>query len=307
MAFSPTLKAVPRRRRHHLIPKFYLRRWADERNQIAVFPVDGSSPYLANVDNAGVEVDFYSVETEEGVWVDDVEALVMGPVETAAGVAMRRVDEGLWPADLDARTGLANFLALQLVRGWRFREMTQSVADALVRGVNEHLARNPQAMSRALDYAGEPALSPDELEVQMRRMRDSANFEVVEHPNASIRAMLQIASEFVEAFGNMSWRLGDAVAGSFLTSDHPIGLWHPESHEYPVGLLNAREITLPLDPTKCMLLQWNREPELRWRASEEEVRVLNALTAASASKQIYAHPSALDQGLSALIGPTPST
>jgi hypothetical protein len=306
IAGVPIRCLMPRSRRHHLVPQFYLRRWADERGRIAVFPVDGSRPYVTSVANAAVETDFYTIEGDDGQMLDDIEVAVMGAVEPEAADAMRRIDESLWPVDLEARTGLANFLALQLVRGWHFRDMTGSITEAMVRSVNRHLVQHPEAIQEALRHGGHSELSPEELARQVAWMADDSNFRVQQHPNASIRAMLETAAEMVEHFGLMSWWLATATTGSFITSDRPIALWHRMSHQLPVGLLNAQEVTLPLDPKKCLLMKWDFHSEIKWEATEEEVQTFNMLTAAMATKQIYAHPSALETGLEPFLGHPPT-
>ena len=57
-------------RRHHLLPQFYMRSFADEEDQLSVVPRSGGTgptkPYTASPENILVERDFYAVTDDDG-------------------------------------------------------------------------------------------------------------------------------------------------------------------------------------------------------------------------------------------------
>jgi hypothetical protein len=54
-------------RRHHLVPESYLRRFADERDQVRVVSrTDPGHTFVTGITNTAVERDFYTVETDDG-------------------------------------------------------------------------------------------------------------------------------------------------------------------------------------------------------------------------------------------------
>ena len=79
-------------RRHHLLPRFYLRSFADERERLTVVPRAGASgpqtTYTATVENILVERDYYAIRDEDGERSQVVEK-ALGRLEGAAAMALR--------------------------------------------------------------------------------------------------------------------------------------------------------------------------------------------------------------------------
>ncbi|MET8197417.1 DUF4238 domain-containing protein [Micromonospora sp. NPDC005222] len=91
------------RRRHHIVPRFYLQRFADQRGLLRRIVLPGDVRHSVSVTDATVAKDFYLVEEEDGSRSDRVEEL-LGDVETEAAEAFRTVvDRHVWPIPDDAR------------------------------------------------------------------------------------------------------------------------------------------------------------------------------------------------------------
>ena len=52
-------------RKHHLVPEFYLRRWANEDDRIRVTEVEDHHSYVTNVNKAARETDFYNLRDKK--------------------------------------------------------------------------------------------------------------------------------------------------------------------------------------------------------------------------------------------------
>ncbi len=63
-----------RARRHHTVPAFYLRRFAGANGQIERVAKPSGERAIMSVRNATVEVDFYTVETDEGTGAGSVDS-----------------------------------------------------------------------------------------------------------------------------------------------------------------------------------------------------------------------------------------
>lgn len=83
---------MTRAKRHHTVPKFYLRRFADEGGTIERIGKTTSDRQLIPVKRATVEVDFYTVETDDGP--SDIIEQHLSKIESLAASALRRLDRG---------------------------------------------------------------------------------------------------------------------------------------------------------------------------------------------------------------------
>jgi len=128
--------------RHHLIPQFFLKRFANEQNQLLM--VDGKSgkASMTHVKNAAVETGFYTIETDAGP-SDEVEEF-LSKVESATAEALRTLDGGTWPLLDRERGALASFIALQVVRGRDFRSAVNDFELRVMKLLMKLEATNPR-------------------------------------------------------------------------------------------------------------------------------------------------------------------
>lgn len=75
---------------HHMVPQFYLRRFADAGRKLAVVHRGDGSIQQRSVRQAAAETDFYAFETLEGDRSYEVEN-ALSQVESAAAPAIARV------------------------------------------------------------------------------------------------------------------------------------------------------------------------------------------------------------------------
>jgi len=84
-------------RRHHTVPQFHLRRFADEQGQLTRVELPGFKRVRVSVRNATVEKDFYARELADGSWTASAEER-LAEIETRAADAVRDlVDARSWP------------------------------------------------------------------------------------------------------------------------------------------------------------------------------------------------------------------
>ncbi len=108
------------RRRHHVVPEFYLRRFANEEGLILVGDELKKEGFTVNPRNAAVMTDFYIAQARKRA--SDALEEWMGAIEAMAAHAFTRIaDHGQEISHLD-REALANFIALQITRGPTYRE-----------------------------------------------------------------------------------------------------------------------------------------------------------------------------------------
>jgi hypothetical protein len=102
---------MKRARRHHIVPQFILRRFADEDGNVVVYDVEADKEWSGSVRKIAVENDFYTVETPEGP--SDLAEEALAKIEGLAAAAIDRVLGGSFPPDNDDRQAISAFLALQ--------------------------------------------------------------------------------------------------------------------------------------------------------------------------------------------------
>ena len=132
-------------RRHHFLPRFYLRRFADADERLMIVPLD--NPAKADprhIDNVAVQRDFYThidEEVGETVAVEKILAVIEG---NAADV-LHALDDGVrpFPASMEHQGHLATFIAFQLARDPFTRRRMEAMADQMFK-MDASLVRTPE-------------------------------------------------------------------------------------------------------------------------------------------------------------------
>lgn len=189
-------------RRHHLVPRFYLERWAGDGRVRVVDLVRGRNAYELSPAQAALETDFYRLdepndETSPVYW----EAW-LSEVEGKAAASMASIDAG-GPGAMDdeAHQWLCLFLAVQMTRG-RFARLRRR-------------AMFVEQMARLLETDG-PRRIAHELSAAGRSFSSSGLEELVanvEHFRADPSQLQLPRKEDLES----SARTATHIAGSLMT------------------------------------------------------------------------------------------
>ena len=133
-------------KRHHTVPRFFLRRFAAENGLVRVVERDDFSKWFeTGVEGALAQTHFYSIDTEEGPNTGVEEELLANTVEGPAARALRRiVNEGVFPPRAGMREALGTFFAFQFVRGEGMRAALLEGYEALAKA-GATRARRPGA------------------------------------------------------------------------------------------------------------------------------------------------------------------
>jgi hypothetical protein len=277
-------------RRHHLVPAFYLRRFADEAGRIRRIDMSGGNRVMS-VSNAAVETDFYTIQTGDGP-SDEIEKR-LSEIETRAADALRAVDAGQLVATSETMTGLAEFAAIQATRGRDFRDTMNDFTNQIAQMMFAMIGGDPKFLERAVtDILGrEP--TDEELQRYREDLARRDEFKVAMSDNAAVQAMLEGAASVVPILSVMPWHLLGVPDDSpvLVTSDRPVALWARErpGQFYAVGFGTADEITLPIDPRSCFVITPPGE------RPSEETTIENVIrrTVGAAHRWVFSHPDVL--------------
>jgi hypothetical protein len=291
--------------RHHLVPQFYLRNFADGNQQLALVERDRPDRVIrSTVRKACAEVGFYRIETEvlareEDRVNHDPEAVEhhLSQFEYAAARAVYKLlHTGLTDFTRDDWYHLINHIALQTVRGHRWREDFNAMATQQMRA---HLGENvtDDKIRSWLRANGRPS-APDEVDAFRVQMLGPAGPRLIAPDAVMVQESIKFA---LGALGerladNMEWSLLLSDTVPVLTSDEPVCWWSPG--EGPVGYATANIVWFPLNPQVVLQLRdrgFDYEalglPSLATVAGRDEiVRVVNSHIAGQAHRWVIHHP-----------------
>jgi hypothetical protein len=254
-------------KRAHIVPRMYLANWAVDR-RIGVRLVHEGLTLVQPIENVGTRRRFYRRRRPDGTDIDDIE-WTLGQIEGMAAPVLATLDDN-WPLGSESKLGLATLLAVQLMRGPRWK-------DEWVEGTHGFLD----------EYSDDP---PDQLERAKEELLGDT---------ARLTHMLSTAPTMATVLVSMHWTLLEFGADLVATSDQPLVLWpglgarRPEVASLKVGLLECGEIRFPLSPRRALLMTWADTPddeETRVHATRDHARNLNAFTVENADRQWFHLP-----------------
>jgi Protein of unknown function (DUF4238) len=251
-------------RRHHLLPQFYMRAFADERGQLRAVPRIGENgpqtAYTASPENILVERDFYAITDDEGERRQIVEE-AFARLEGNASDSLRLLLDGGLVLDAEQRAAWSELMAVQVTRGRQFRDSFKEFSGRLGKQLLAVTAANApdeyfERMNSELEESGEASLPsvPPELR---QSLISGDGFDVVPTQEHLVEMSLAAVGELTNIFFRMSWKLLRFERDCLLTSDHPVSYWREPSYADPffgIGPITAREVRIPLSPRAALVL-----------------------------------------------------
>ncbi|SED11513.1 Protein of unknown function [Streptomyces sp. 3213] len=278
------------KRRHHTVPKFYLRRFADARDQLMRVPIDAGKPHLCSVDDATVRKDFYSYTDEHGQ-LDDSPEDALGAMETQAAEVFRQVlDADWWPLPATARATLAEWVATQFVRGPADRQAHSEMYDQLVK--MQIAIGGKAALRDHLVEIGEGEMTDEELDEAWQQMTDFSSYTIDAPVNEHLESLGHRITVATAILSTRTWALARFQRKTLITSDHPVIL--VRDAETPnfmgVGLANALTVAVPLDRHTSLIMLPPGGRDSRTPPSAAMAKDLNRRVAWNARSAVFHHP-----------------
>lgn len=286
-------------KRHHVVPQFYLKRFADQSENIAV--VDRDDPtkrFKTSVRNAAVEGWFYGIPTEDG-W-DTIIEDTLAKLEGIASHDIPRLAEGM-PSTLDAfRKRLSFFMAVQFVRG---RGPRQAMIDFQKEIFKKKLQLStPEILQAESVREGQP-ITIEEARKRVAMGQDPTHqveFQRIGPNQLPADSLVNAAdvfkqgNELIRFFYMRKWMLADFGAPLLLTSDEPVATGvDTGGPQISAGLANADSIVFPLDPQRALIMMRPdfQAPAHGWvKGTPKEAKAINQLVAFRGMRQIFHHP-----------------
>jgi hypothetical protein len=231
------------------------------------------------VRDAGVRKNFYRRERPlSGETIYDVE-WSLGQAESAALPVVADI-RARWPLTLEDRGKVAQFVALQHLRGPAFARWHEEK-------VREILAEARADPKRALKP--HPGRTTADVIEEIKKAATSDSYRLIK--------MMKLVRSVGIVLGSMHWSLATFARGRLVTSDHPVVVWPntgttrrpPQPNDLSLGVLDTLEVCMPLGPGTLLLMSWlDEKSQTRPLAGEgRHVSTANSFVVANADAQWF--------------------
>ena len=284
--------------RAHIVPRAYLRGFADDDERIALRMVEGGDQVVTSINNAAVRKAFYRRTRPDGTPIDDIE-WAMSRLESHVAPLLRELEDR-WPLAYGDKAILAEFAALQLVRSPRWRAWHDQFVDKTV----DEWRRGEGLPESAVEA------SDDELHRWIERAANQIRGDTQRHVK-----MLALLGKLASILGSMNWTLLRFERPLVATSDHPVHLWpierrasRPELGRLNAGILPTLEVRLPVSAHAALLMTCIPEPDppAHVAGKRQHLRNLNAFTIAEAERQWFHCPRVSPPTIDGILAPLSS-
>jgi len=278
-------------KRHHYVPRFYLRRFADEQQRLRVYRAHSQlPPIITAVKDAAVRTGFYKLDLT-GPGDPTILENELAKIEAASAKVIQRVCSARsWPPTQPDRGVLATHMGLQYMRTPEKRRSHEEMADTIEKVFYENMTAD-WARERLMEIGESP--TEDRIALIMDISEHPDRYRFVLHPNEFLRSMVTVGLEVARLLGERSWWLGTSPGPAFATGDHlPVLFTRPEMRQpfKGVGLQGAEEIHFPLDRHHVLLMFPPGMPEKAFVLERDNVTFTNSLIASSSHRFVFRHP-----------------
>lgn len=254
-------------RRHHLLPQFYMRSFADEGGKVRIIERASGHEFTTGTVNVFVERDYYTVSSADA---EDDHQLIEGlyaKIEGVAAPVFEQLRAGEFPLDGQDRSEFASFMALQVSRGRMFRQWMEQLTDQTSRTMLRMVTDAPPGYweAKRAEWEANPQgpEPPAPLTDKQREMlREGTSFLIKPSREHVIEMSFAPLEEMTFVLMAMTWRLLRFDEPCLFSSEHPLSYWRqssPIDRAYGIGAATADEVRLPISPT-CALVLTPPEP-----------------------------------------------
>ncbi|WP_267891524.1 MULTISPECIES: DUF4238 domain-containing protein [unclassified Streptomyces] len=278
-------------RRHHTVPRFYLKRFANADERIMRVPLGGErAPRPCGVKDVAVHNDFYSYPGDSGQLDDSVEIALSKLEGDAARVLRMVVEEDCWPLPGPERKIMAGWTAAQYLRVPARRQAANEMFDDLTK-ITLAVGGKPELRKRLEVESGGP-VSDEEVERKWAEKTDFSSYTAkapVLHHLASMASGIPTAADVLMQRG---WVLYRFKRKALITSDHPVTLVRdPRTPTWlGVGLATAHAVVIPLDRRVALMMSTPGIPDRVKPPSAALAWDFNQRSAYSARSAVFHHP-----------------
>lgn len=289
-------------RRHHTVPRFYLENFAGD-GQIGTVVLPGDRRFVQSVRKASTTNDFYALGPPTVPGADDFEK-VLAELEGEAARVIRAVLAGLWPLGTADRAVLAEFVAVQFLRGPDQRTHMQNMQAQFTR--MDISLKGKDWMAQEFKKRAGRDFEPEEIDRLWEQATREEGPPLTISSSEHVKQIVDLLPELYWYFAARPWSIVRFQRQRLLACDTPVCLIAAgDAPEWMgVGLLTAWALALPLSRTTALLMtdpgqiaeHTTREHvatgalDMSIPASTQWARILRGHTIGNARQFIYHHP-----------------
>jgi len=286
----------PLRKRHHLIPKFYLERFTAERSQptsravLWQYDRERDNPVIVQPNDATVRTHFYTITDRVGNRTDEFEKLLQKLEDESAPVIRRILSKEGKPQGKDAEV-FAAFVASTFLRTAYFRERLNTCVETFLNDwIKDFASDENEFNAKYLAYESERQGKLDIPASELRQQMLTGKHQISANKSLSFWMFTSHVEKLAGLILQMRWAfLSSTTAQEFLTSDNPVVVLNPNHPVTPwhAGLAQKdAEVTLPLSSRMSFIATWSG-PVGFLLGPSSSVRNINKRTACAALRFVF--------------------
>jgi len=276
--------------RHHYVPQFYLKQFARDQAEAALYVVDLETrrSFTTGTRAIALERHFHTIEVA-GQPSDIVERALADFEGSVAAALSHILNRGFLGGDADAQT-LLFFATLLLLKNPAVRAKMDDAVNTFMKMVGKAQASNAEAFAEHITEMMADGSMPADTDVDaLRGALLEGSHTISMATGGHLQNELENAHDLYPFVVGRNWHFLIAKAGQFITSDRPVVLnWaNPQTAEPPGLALKGSRVLFPLAPTVAI----NGGLELSNQTIELDrggVARINGRIIRQARRQIYA-------------------
>lgn len=274
-----------RARSHHIVPRQYLQKFANDSGQITVVRF-GQQPYLESIRRTARENDFYTVHDHAGQPSDAVE-VNLAKAESCFFDGVDAVGRQ-WPLEQDLRKRLARWIALQFLRTRMVRDMSRQLG-ALAVDIELSPARRQSQLDSLLRQ--NPEMDPKVIGPRLVSALDEVGAAARSRAGSALdhaQTIGRYREEFSDALLKRRWLLYLFARRSIITSDNPVGFSSPTPGT--VGIMTAQAVIFPASRSSAVVMVDEPGPDVAALPTTQRALDINRVILSHARAAVYHHP-----------------
>jgi len=274
---------------HHVVPKFYLRRFGDGKKMLRSLNTTTGATSLVPVSLATVAQDFYLVESRTGQVHEGWENSVLWAVENYGALAIRKaLDKNVWPLPRELRAHLASFVAAQHLRTPAMRKRFD---DSLEQSRAKVDAGGPDAMRAIME---KPHLSDEGARALWGYANQVYPRAQPQNTGTQFNNFAGLLEDTTKDIYERRWSLMTFGSPSLITSDDPVTGVFENGTLTPWILAAGTTVYIPLSRVSLLVIgepdPHSQRPDDRLVGTPERAEQVNGWTLANATSEVFEHP-----------------
>lgn len=262
-------------RKHHYLSKFYLKQFANEKDQLVCINLRTQKTFLSNYAKVCCETDFNQI-TLPGFDPNELESQLSN-VETRAARAICDIERtGVFTGE--NKTIVLNLIALYAIRTPKMRKIYEQMLNTVCQRLLEEIAASEGNMINGVLVTKEQA-----------EFIKKKQYQIFVPRNDHIQRELKALDSVICMLFKRRWSLIHAPSRSFITSDAPVSIVskREQNHQELLGLNTPNSLVIfPLTPQLALIGDFEGT-EGTFIATEKMIADINTSIFTNAIEKIF--------------------